>query len=139
MRLRSILLAAVAVILGPTAATAQSTLRAVPPWAVQFLLDSATGDIHAHHPPAGHVQFRRARIGTLPQADGTTFYLLCAERAGVIEGSKPIWVPFVTIKMTTYEQWLGEQPTKDWCQGRHPIWDPRTDITAALQARYDSL
>jgi hypothetical protein len=139
MRFRSILLAAAFIALGTTVATAQSRPRAVPPWAVQFLVDSATGDIHTHHPPAGKVQFRHARIGTLPQPDGTTFYLICAERAGVTEGSKPTWVPFVTIKMETYEMWLGEEATKDWCQHRHPIWDPRTDITAALQAKYDSL
>ncbi len=139
MRVRSIMLAALFVTIGTTVATAQSRPRAVPSWAVQFLLDSATGDIHAHHPPAGKVQFRRARIGTLPQPDGTTFYLVCAEYAGVTEGRKPTWVPFVTIKMETYEQWLGAEATKDWCQRRHPSWDPRTDITAALQARYDSL
>lgn len=139
MRVRSILLAATITIVVPTAATAQSTSRAVPAEWVQFLVDSATGDIHAHHPPAGHVTFRRARIGTLPQPDGTTFYLVCAEFAGVTEGSKPTWMPFVTIKMETYEQWLGEEATKDWCQHRKPVWDPRTDITAALQAKYDSL
>ena len=139
MRVRSILLAALFVTLGTTVVTAQAGPRAVPPWAVQFLLDSATGDIHAHHPPAGKIQFRHARIGTLPQPDGTTFYLVCAEYAGVTEGQKPIWLPFVTIKMQTYEQWLGSEATKDWCQHRHPTWDPRSDITAALQARYDSL
>ena len=139
MRFRSILLAAVCVTLGPTAVAAQSSSRAVPPDAVQFLVDSATGDIHAHHPPAGRVQFRHARIGTLPQPDGTTFYLICAEYAGVIQGSKPTWVPFVTIKMETYEQWLGPEATKNWCRRRTITWDPRADITAALQAKYDSL
>ncbi|HWA40602.1 MAG TPA: hypothetical protein VG712_03265, partial [Gemmatimonadales bacterium] len=103
MRVRSILLAALFVALAQTTAGAQSSARAVPPEAVQFLIDSATGDIHAHHPPAGRVTFRRARIGTLPQPDGTTFYLVCAEVAGVTEGAKPTWMPFVTIKMETYE------------------------------------
>jgi len=139
MRPRSTLLAALLVTIGTSVATAQSGSRAVPAWAVQFLVDSATWDIHAHHPPAGKVQFRNARIGTLPQPNGTTFYLVCAERAGVTEGNKPTWVPFVTIKMETYEQWLGEEAFKDWCYHRKPIWDPRTDITAALQAKYDSL
>jgi hypothetical protein len=139
MRIRSILLATVFVTFGPAAATAQSSFRAVPPDAVQFLVDSATGDIHAHHPPAGRIQFRHARIGTLPQPDGTTFHLICAEYAGVTQGRKPTWVPFVTIKMETYEQWLGEEATQNWCQRRHPTWDPRTDVTAALQAKYDSL
>lgn len=139
MRVRSILLATACVTFGPTAAAAQSSSRAVPPDAVRFLVDSATGDIHAHHPPAGRIQFRHARIGTLPQPDGTTFYLICAEYAGVTQGRKPAWMPFVTIKMEIYEQWLGEEPPRNWCQRRHPTWDPRTDITAALQARYDSL
>jgi hypothetical protein len=140
MRVRSILLATVFVAFGPTAAAAaQSSFRAVSPDAVQFLVDSATGDIHAHHPPAGRIQFRHARIGTLPQPDGTTFYLICAEYAGVTQGRKPTWVPFVTIKMEAYEQWLGAEATQNWCQRRRPTWDPRTDITAALQAKYDSL
>jgi Cu/Ag efflux protein CusF len=139
MRSRSILLAAVIITVGTTVAAAQSHSRAVPPEAVQFVVNAATTDIHAHHPPAGKVQFRHARIGTLPQPNGTTFYLVCAEVAGVTEGTKPTWVPFVTIKMADYEQWLGEEATKDWCRHRKPIWDPRTDITVALQAKYDSL
>ena len=139
MRVRSILLAAVCITGGTTFATAQSHPRAVPPEAVQFTVNAATGDIHAHHPPAGKIQFRNARIGTLPQPDGQTFYLVCGEYAGVTQGTKPTWVPFVTIKMADYEQWLGEEATKDWCHHRHPTWDPRTDITAALQAKYDSL
>jgi Cu/Ag efflux protein CusF len=139
MHIRSILLAALFVIVGTTVAAAQSRSRVVPPEAVQYLLTSATTDIRAHHPPAGRITFRHARIGTLPQPDGQTFYLICAEVAGVTEGSKPTWTPFVTIKMAEYEQWLGVEATKDWCQHRHPTWDPRTDITAALQARYDSL
>ena len=139
MQIRSFLLAAAMVTVGASHAVAQSAPRAVPQEWVQFLIDSATGDIHAHHPPAGQVQFRRARIGTLPQPDGRTFYLVCAEVAGVIPGQKPTWEPFVTIKMETYEQWRGEAAAKEWCRGRHPIWDPRTDITTALQARYDSL
>lgn len=139
MRSRSILLAAVVITAGTTIAAAQSTPRVVPAEAVQFLVTTATNDIHAHHPPAGHVTFRHARIGTLPQPDGTTYFLVCAEFTGVTEGGRPTWVPFVTIKMEDYEQWLGETATNDWCQQRHPIWDPRTDITAALQVRYDSL
>ena len=139
MPIRSILLAAALVTLGTTVANAQSGSRTVPAEWVQFLVDSATGDLHAHRPPAGKVQFRHARIGTLPQPDGTTFYLVCAEYAGVTQGSKPTWVPFVTIKMQTYEAWRGKEATKDWCEHRHPTWDPRTDITAALQAKYDSL
>ena len=139
MHVRSILLAALIVSSGTTAATAQSRSHAVPQEWVQFLIDSATGDIHAHHPPAGKVTFRHARIGTLPQADGTTFYLVCAEFAGVTAGTKPTWMPFVTIKMETYEQWLGPQASKKWCQHRRPTWDPRSDITPALQAKYDSL
>jgi hypothetical protein len=139
MRIRSILLAVLLVTLGTTVAAAQSRSRAVPTEAVQYLLTSATSDIHAHHPPAGRITFRHARIGTLPQPDGQTFYLICAEYAGVTPGSKPTWMPFVTVKMAEYEQWLGPEATKDWCQHRHPTWDPRTDITAALQARSDSL
>lgn len=139
MKARSILLILLCALAATSVARAQSRPLAVPAWAVQFLVDSATWDIHAHHPPAGKIQFRNARIGTLPQADGTTFYLVCAEYAGVVEGQKPTWRPFVTIKMETYEQWLGEEATKDWCKHRHPTWDPRTDITAGLQAKYDSL
>jgi len=139
MRVRPLLLAAVFISIGTTAASAQSGPRAVPAEVVQFLVTTATNDIHAHHPPAGKIHFRRARIGTLPQTDGRTFYLVCAEMAGVREGTKPTWVPFVTIKMEDYEQWLGSEATKDWCQHRKPIWDPRTDVTALLQARYDSL
>lgn len=139
MRFRSILLVIPALALFTSVAAAQRSSNPVPPEAVEFLVHTATGDIHAHHPPAGKVTFRHARIGTLPQADGRTFYLVCAEMAGVTEGGKPTWVPFVTIKMEDYEQWLGPTATKDWCQHRHPTWDPRTDVTALLQARYDSL
>lgn len=139
MRYRSTLMTAAFLAAGATVATAQSRSRTVPPDAVQYLLESATGDIHAHHPPAGKVTFRRAQIGTLPQPDGQTFYLICAEYAGVTEGTKPAWMPFVTIKMQEYEQWNGVEATRNWCHHQKPTWDPRTDITAALQAKYDSL
>ncbi len=139
MRVRSILLGLTAAIATASGVAAQSHSRAVPAEAVQFLVNTATTDIHAHHPPAGKIQFRRARIGTLPQPDGKTFYLVCAEMAGVTPGGKPSWIPFVTIKMEDYEQWLGPEATKDWCGHRKPIWDPREDVTALLQAKYDSL
>lgn len=139
MRSSKYLLPLAALALLTSVAEGQSHSRSVPPDMVQFLVDSATGDIHAHHPPAGRIQFRHARIGTLPQHDGNTFYLICAEVAGVPPGGKPTWVPFATIKMATYEQWNGAQAASGWCRRPDISWDPRTDITAALQARYDSL
>lgn len=139
MRPVKYLLPLVALALGTSVASGQNHPRSVPPDMVQFLVDSATGDIHAHHPPAGRITFRHARIGTLPQPDGQTFYLICAEFAGVTPRAKPTWVPFATIKMATYEQWNGAQAASGWCRRRTITWDPRNDITAALQAKSDSL
>jgi hypothetical protein len=50
---------------------------------------------------------------------------LPAQREGKVE-----WTPFVTIKTSGYEQWLGAQAA-NLCQP--VIWDSEADLSSSLQ------
>ncbi len=46
--------------------------------------------------------------------------------------------PFVTIKTSGYEQYVGAQAAARYCQGPSVTWD-KGDLSATLQSRFDSL
>ena len=101
---------------------------------VEFLLTSAAGDFHSHGPgyPLG---FRDVRIGYAMTKDGEKQYMLCGDFGPAQGGGRDQWTPFVTIKTSGYEQWLGAQ-AKDFCRRSSMVWLDG-DLTSALQARLD--
>ena len=100
---------------------------------VQFLITSAATDFHTHRPP-DPVRFRDVRVGHTT-AEGRERYMLCGQFQ-TADGSE--WTPFVTIKTSGYEQYIGNQG-KAFCQGSSVVWDKTGDLSASLQSRLDSL
>ena len=104
---------------------------------VQFLLTAAATDFDTHRPP-DPVRFRDVRIGHVMTTSGEKQYMLCGQFLPAQEGGKAEWTPFVTIKTSDYEQWIGAQATV-FCQGSSVIWDKVGDLSSSLQSRLDSL
>ena len=102
---------------------------------VEFLLTSSATDFHIHPPhPAG---FRDVHSGYVMTPDGTRQYGLCGEFLPAQESGKAEWTPFVTIKTSGYEQWLGAQAV-NFCR-RSTIASDERDLSSSLQSRLDSL
>ena len=115
-----------------------SDSQPVSPAVVQFLLDSAATDFHTHRPP-GPVHFRDVHIGHVKTPSGENQYMLCGQflpgqESGTAEGT-----PFVTIKTSGYEQYIGAQAAASYCQRPSVIWDKEGDLSTSLQSRFDSL
>lgn len=103
---------------------------------VEYLLTSAATDFQQHRPPYP-AQFRDVRSGYVPAPDGTRQYLLCGEFLPVERGGKTQWTPFVTIRTSGYEQYLGDQAAH-FCKRSIIAWDSG-DLSSSLQSRLDSL
>jgi hypothetical protein len=104
---------------------------------VQFLLTAAATDFHTHRPP-DPVRFRDVRIGHVMTPSGEEQYMLCGQFLPAPEAGKAQWTPFVTIKTSGYEQWIGGQAA-GFCQDSSVIWDKVSDLSSSLQSRLDSL
>lgn len=104
---------------------------------VQFLLTAAATDFRTHRPP-DPVRFRDVRVGHVMTPGGVEQYMLCGQFLPAQEGGKTEWMPFVTIKTSGYEQWIGAQAL-GFCQGSSVIWDKVADLSSSLQSRLDSL
>ena len=64
--------------------------------------------------------------------------MLCGQFLPAPEGGKADWTPFVTIKTSDYEQWLGAQALA-FCQGSSVTWHPVGDLSSSLWSRLESL
>jgi len=104
---------------------------------LQFLLTSAATDFH-NHPPTQPVRFRDVRFGHMTSHEGEEHYLLCGQFLPAEKGTKAAWIPFVTIKTSGYEQWLGTQAAA-FCQDSSVVWDSAADLSSSLQRRLDAL
>jgi hypothetical protein len=105
---------------------------------VEFLINSAAGDFHAQRQPHP-ARFRHVRVGHVMNPDGTKQYRLCGEFLPAQEKGKAEWTPFVTIKTSGYEQYLGAQVAARYCQRPTIIWDKEEDLSSSLQRRFDSM
>lgn len=104
---------------------------------IQYLLAEAASDFHSHRPPSvAHV--RNVRIKHVTTDDGAKQYMLCGEFLPAQGEDKVEWTPFVTIKTSGYEQWLGAQAA-DLCHRSTVVWDSEGDLSSSLQARFDSM
>ncbi len=70
-------------------------------------------------------------------SDGTRQYRLCGELWPEQAAGKAEWTPFVTIKTSGYEQYLGSQAA-NFCSRSTMTWDAE-DWSSSLQSRLDSL
>jgi hypothetical protein len=119
------------------APVSRSGAQAASPAVVQFLVTSAATDFHTHRPP-DPVRFRDVRIGHVKTPTGEEQYLLCGQfLAGQATGNAE-WTPFVTIKTSGYEQYIGAQAEASYCQRPSVVWD-EGDLATTLQSRLDSL
>lgn len=103
---------------------------------LQFLLTSAAADFHAQH-PAHTIHFRKVHIGRVTTTEGEKQYILCGQFLPSQAKDNGNWTPFVTIKTSGYEQYLGDQAAS-FCKRPTIMWDKR-DLSSSLQSRFDSL
>jgi len=103
----------------------------------QFLIAAAATDFHTHAPPdpAG---FRNVRVGHTKAPSGEAQYRLCGQFLPSQQEAKVQWTPFVTIKTSGYEQYVGAQAA-GFCQDSSVTWDQLGDLSSSLQSRLDSL
>ena len=120
----------------PAQAPAQEQQKASTDTPLQFLLNAAASDFHSQHAPHT-IQFRKVRAGHITTPDGQTQYLMCGQFLQAQPKDKSEWAPFVTIKTSGYEQYLGEQAAS-FCERPALVWDDR-DLSPLLQTRFDSL
>jgi len=104
---------------------------------MEFLLRSAATDFHAHRSPAVQ-RFRDVRFGHVLTPAGAKQCQLCGEFLPQQRGGKAQWTPFVTIKTSGYEQYLGFQAAS-WCHGSQFVQDRDEDLSSTLQNRLDSI
>ena len=137
MRYLAVLFATLVLAACSTAPVSRSQSKAVSPAVVQFLLTAAANDFHTHRPPEP-VRFRDVRVGHVMSPTGEEQYRLCGQFLPAPQGGKAEWTPFVTIKTSGYEQYIGAQAA-GFCQDSSVIWDKEGDLSASLQSRFDSL
>src|SRR5262245_10887797 len=138
MRHHVVLFAATALGACDKASVVRRDAPPVSPAVVQFLLTSAATDFRTHG-PSHPLRFRSVRVGHFTAASGEDQYLLCGEFSPVGEGKTAGWTPFVTLKTSGYEQYLGAQAEATYCQRPSITWDTGSDLSALLQGRVDSL
>lgn len=109
----------------------------VSPAVVEFLLTSAATDFHTHRPP-DPVHFRDVHVGHVKTSSGEDQYMLCGQFLPGQESGSAEGTPFVTIKTSGYEQYVGAQAAASYCQRPSVIWD-EGDLSTSLQSRFDSL
>jgi hypothetical protein len=65
--------------------------------------------------------------------------MLCGQFLPAQEAGTAEWTPFVTLKTSGYEQYIGAQAEASYCQHSSVIWDKAGELSALLQSRLDSL
>jgi hypothetical protein len=103
---------------------------------LQFLLNAAAADFHAHL-PSRTIHFRKVHIGHVVTPNGEKQYILCGQLQTARAEDKAEWTPFVTINTSGYEQWLGDQAAS-FCKRPSIVWE-KGDRSTSLQSRFDSL
>lgn len=101
----------------------------------EYLLTSAAQDFHDHQPPRP-VGFRNVRLFHLMKGEDVS-YRLCGEFLPAQENGKAEWTPFVTIKTSGYEQYIGSNTS--YCSDRKLVRDTKTDLSSVLKSKFDSI
>ena len=137
MRYFAVLFATLVLAACSTARVPRSESKAVSPGVVDFLLAAAANEFHTHRPQES-VRFRDVRVGHVMSPTGEEQYRLCGQFLPAQQGGKAEWTPFVTIKTSGYEQYIGAQAA-GFCQDSSVTWDKEGDLSSWLQSRLDSL
>ena len=138
MRFPAVLLATLVLAACSKAPVKRSDSQPVDPAVVQFLLAAAASDFHAHRPP-DLGPFRDVRIGYVKTPGGEPQYMLCGRFLPAQDARNAEGTPFVTIKTSGYEQYVGAQAEAAYCQRPSVVWDEEGDLSTSLQSRLDSL
>jgi len=101
-----------------------------------YLIKSSATDFDNHRPP-NPSGFRKVKLGHINGTDGEKQYLLSGEFL-TEEGKKMAWIPFVTIKTSGYEQWIGTQ-AESLIKSGSIVNDKKEDLSPALQSQLASL
>jgi hypothetical protein len=120
----------------PVQATSDEQQKKSEDTPVQFLLTAAATDFHTQQ-QSHTIYFRKVHIGRALTPEGEKQYMLCGQFLPAQAKDKGDWTPFVTIKTSGYEQWLGAQ-VASFCKRPSIIWD-KGDLSSSLQSRFDSL
>jgi hypothetical protein len=102
----------------------------------EFLLTAAAADFRAHH-PSHTLSFRKVHIGYVMTPSGEKQYMLCGQFLTARAEDKGESAPFVTIKTSGYERWLGDQAASS-CKRPSISWG-KEGLSHLLQTRFDSL
>ena len=86
-----------------TNSTKLEGIKLIPDSVIHFLIDSAAKDFNDHQPPTV-IDIRNVKAGYISSGKETT-YLICGE---LLSQEEKDWVPFVTIKTSGYEQYIGD-------------------------------
>jgi hypothetical protein len=103
---------------------------------VQLLITAATTDFHKQN-ASSTIHFRDVQMGRVISPKGEKQHMLCGQFLPAQAKDRPDWEPFVTIKTSGYEQYLGDQATS-FCK-RPPITWKEGDLSSSLQSRFDWL
>ncbi|HEY9165076.1 MAG TPA: hypothetical protein VIS48_02830 [Candidatus Kryptonia bacterium] len=103
---------------------------------IQFLITSAATDFYNYGPHP--ISFRDVHIGHFITPSGEKQYMLCGQFLPAQKEGNGNWTPFVTIKTSGYEQYIGAQAAA-FCQEVSVLLDKERDLSPLLQTRYDSL
>jgi hypothetical protein len=98
---------------------------------LQYLLTSTVNDFHTQR-PSDSIRFGDVHFGHNIVTSGKNLYMLCGKFHSS-NGGKSEWIPFVTIKTSGYELYLGETT---FCQKF--IQDIKSDLSKVLQDKFDA-
>ena len=109
--------------------------QSAPTATAEYLLDSAASDLRTHAPFPTRI--RDVRLGYVVEEDGKSHYRLCGQYLSTKGPNADEWVPFVTLKTSGYEQYLGGG-SRQWCESDRIVWE-EGEWTSALQSRMDAI
>lgn len=96
---------------------------------LQFLLRSTASDFIAQR-QSDSIRFQDVHFGHLKSASKEKLYLLCGKFQPAQGEGKDKWIPFVTIKTSGYELYIG---ANTYCQKSSFIPDNKSDLSTLLQ------
>ena len=103
---------------------------------VHFLIVSAATDFHSHG-PSGPLHFREVLVGHVKSSSGEATYFLSGKFLRGQGGDNAVWTPFLTIKTSGYEQYVGKQAAT-YFQDSPIVWDRPEDLSSLLQSQLDA-
>jgi len=100
-----------------------------------FLLLSCASDFQKSKPTP--TKFNATYFGYKELPSNKKMFLLRGQFQPAEENQRK-WIPFVTIKTSGYEQWIGAQ-SNGFTQDSTTVWDTSRDLSSLLASKVDSL